>query len=44
MQKSSRRVLLDVGDRRVDLERLSDRNATLRAEKVPPQTAKVSVE
>ena len=31
------RALLDVGDRRVDLECLSDRNATHRAEIVVPQ-------
>ena len=34
------RVLLDGGDRFVDLERFSDRDATLRAELVGPQTEK----
>ena len=37
-------ALLDVGDRRVDLECLGNRDATLRPELVVVQTANVGVE
>ena len=39
-----RRVLLDGGDHRIDFERLGNRDATLGAEVVVPQTAKVGAE
>ena len=38
------RALLDCGDRRVDLECLGNRDATLRTKLVASQTAKIGAE